>query len=107
MLRERHAERLQQKHMAFIKNTASYFGFYPLSGISLYVWVDVALQKVAAINPNDYADDGRWFPGSGVGNGNTITYRHNKRGSANFADCHAQIVDYLYASDTNHFDTTF
>ena len=62
---------------------------------------------VAAINPNDYADDGRWFPGSGVGNGNTITYRHNKRGSANFAEGHAQIVDYLYASDTNHFDTTY
>jgi len=53
------------------------------------------------------ADDGRWLPGSGVGNGNTVTYRHNKRGNANFADGHAQIIDYLYASDTNHFDTTF
>jgi len=62
---------------------------------------------VAAISPNDYADDGRWLPGSRVGNGNTITYRHNKRGNANFADGHAQIVDYNYASDTNHFDTTF
>jgi prepilin-type N-terminal cleavage/methylation domain-containing protein/prepilin-type processing-associated H-X9-DG protein len=61
------------------------------------------------------ADDGRWVsaPGAGSGlpgptwGGNTITTRHNKRGNANFVDGHAQIVDSIYASDTNHFNTTF
>jgi prepilin-type N-terminal cleavage/methylation domain-containing protein/prepilin-type processing-associated H-X9-DG protein len=72
---------------------------------------------IAAANPGDvsggptsslYEDDGRWAPGSGAtGNHNSITYRHNKRGNANFADGHAQSVDYTFASDTNHFDTTF
>ena len=72
---------------------------------------------IAAANPGGvnggptsslYEDDGRWAPGSGAtGNHNSITYRHNKRGNANFADGHAQIVDYIYASDTNHFDTAF
>jgi prepilin-type N-terminal cleavage/methylation domain-containing protein/prepilin-type processing-associated H-X9-DG protein len=61
---------------------------------------------VAAVNPTDYADDGRWLPGPNLG-ANTITYRHNKRGSANFADGHATIVDYLFATDTNHLDSTF
>jgi prepilin-type processing-associated H-X9-DG protein len=61
---------------------------------------------VAAINPTDYADDGRWDGAEGVGDGNTITYRHNGKGSANFADGHAQITDYVYAADTNHIDTT-
>jgi prepilin-type N-terminal cleavage/methylation domain-containing protein/prepilin-type processing-associated H-X9-DG protein len=61
---------------------------------------------VAANNPNDYADDGRWDGAEGVGDGNTITYRHNRKGSANFADGHAQITDYIYAADTNHIDTT-
>ncbi|MDB6018238.1 MAG: hypothetical protein JWR19_2727 [Pedosphaera sp.] len=60
---------------------------------------------VYAVNPNDYADDGRWLPGSNLG-ANTITYRHNKRGTANFADGHAQKVDYLFAADSNHFDST-
>jgi prepilin-type N-terminal cleavage/methylation domain-containing protein/prepilin-type processing-associated H-X9-DG protein len=62
----------------------------------------------------DNADDGRWLPASGAGaglaspwGGNTITTRHNKRGNANFADGHAQIVDYIYGSDPNHFDTTY
>jgi prepilin-type N-terminal cleavage/methylation domain-containing protein/prepilin-type processing-associated H-X9-DG protein len=72
---------------------------------------------IAAANPSDvggggssslYEDDGRWAPGSDqTGNHNSITYRHNKRGNANFADGHAQIVDYIYAADTNHTDTTF
>jgi prepilin-type N-terminal cleavage/methylation domain-containing protein/prepilin-type processing-associated H-X9-DG protein len=66
--------------------------------------------------PNtDYADDGRWLPAPGAGaglpgptwGGNTITTRHNKRGNANFADGHAQIVDSVYASDPSHFDTTY
>jgi prepilin-type N-terminal cleavage/methylation domain-containing protein/prepilin-type processing-associated H-X9-DG protein len=71
---------------------------------------DVPPQEMAASgNPATFydADDGRWLPGSGVGNGNTITYRHAKHGNANFADGHAQIVDYLFTSDTNHFDSTF
>jgi len=63
----------------------------------------------------DYADDGRWLPAAGAGaglpgptwGGNTITTRHNKRGNANFADGHAQIVDSVFASDPNHFDTTY
>ncbi|HSY18091.1 MAG TPA: prepilin-type N-terminal cleavage/methylation domain-containing protein [Candidatus Acidoferrales bacterium] len=73
--------------------------------------------EIAAANPSQvaggpssslYEDDGRWSPGPGQsGNHNSITYRHNKRGNANFADGHAQITDYIYASDTNNFDTTF
>jgi prepilin-type N-terminal cleavage/methylation domain-containing protein/prepilin-type processing-associated H-X9-DG protein len=52
-----------------------------------------------------YADDGRWVPG--VTGPNTITIRHSKRGNANFADGHAQPVDAKYASDPEHFDTSF
>jgi prepilin-type N-terminal cleavage/methylation domain-containing protein/prepilin-type processing-associated H-X9-DG protein len=55
----------------------------------------------------DYMDDGRWVPAGGVGNGNTITTRHNKYGNANFTDGHAQIVTALMACDTNYFDSTF
>jgi prepilin-type N-terminal cleavage/methylation domain-containing protein/prepilin-type processing-associated H-X9-DG protein len=58
---------------------------------------------VLAANPTEtYADDGRWLPGP-----NTVTYRHNKRANCNFADGHATIIDYIYAADTNHTDTTF
>jgi prepilin-type N-terminal cleavage/methylation domain-containing protein/prepilin-type processing-associated H-X9-DG protein len=49
-------------------------------------------------------DDGRWSPASGVGNGNTITIRHGGRGNANFADGHAQPVDYIFGANTNNFD---
>ena len=49
-----------------------------------------------------FLDDGRWLPA-----GNVITIRHNKKGNVNFADGHAQAVDYKFASDTNHFDTSF
>lgn len=49
-----------------------------------------------------YADDGRWLPGP-----NTVTTRHSKRGNANFADGHAQAVDARFASDPDHFDTTY
>ncbi|MGN6552241.1 MAG: prepilin-type N-terminal cleavage/methylation domain-containing protein [Verrucomicrobiota bacterium] len=52
-----------------------------------------------------YADDGRWVPG--VTGPNTITTRHSKRGNANFADGHAQPVDAKYASDPDHFDTSY
>jgi prepilin-type N-terminal cleavage/methylation domain-containing protein/prepilin-type processing-associated H-X9-DG protein len=45
-----------------------------------------------------FLDDGRWVPP------NTITIRHNNRGNANFADGHAESVDYKFASDTNHID---
>jgi prepilin-type N-terminal cleavage/methylation domain-containing protein/prepilin-type processing-associated H-X9-DG protein len=55
----------------------------------------------------DYMDDGRWQPAEGVGNGNTITTRHNKYGNANFVDGHAQIVTAVMACDTNYFDSTF
>lgn len=52
-----------------------------------------------------YADDGRWVPG--LTGPNTITTRHSKRGNANFADGHSQPVDAKYASDPQHFDTTY
>jgi prepilin-type processing-associated H-X9-DG protein len=52
-----------------------------------------------------FADDGRWVPG--INGPNTITTRHSKRGNANFADGHAQPVDAKYASEPEHFDTTF
>jgi prepilin-type N-terminal cleavage/methylation domain-containing protein/prepilin-type processing-associated H-X9-DG protein len=59
------------------------------------------------VNPtssNFIIDDGRWVPGNGVGNGNTITIRHNGRGNANFVDGHAQIVDYIFGSIPSNFD---
>jgi len=49
-----------------------------------------------------YADDGRWLPGP-----NTVTTRHSKRGNANFADGHAQPVDYVFAKDPEHYDTRY
>jgi prepilin-type N-terminal cleavage/methylation domain-containing protein/prepilin-type processing-associated H-X9-DG protein len=50
----------------------------------------------------DMSDDGRWLPQPSLGNGNTMTMRHNKRGNANFADGHAEIVDYVFtAQDMN------
>jgi prepilin-type N-terminal cleavage/methylation domain-containing protein/prepilin-type processing-associated H-X9-DG protein len=49
-----------------------------------------------------FLDDGRWAPP-----GNVITIRHNKRGNVNFADGHAEAVDYKFASDSNHFDASF
>jgi len=55
----------------------------------------------------DIVDDGRWDGGNGIGKGNTITIRHNGRGNANFADGHAEIVDYKFASSTNNFDPNF
>lgn len=55
----------------------------------------------------DYMDDGRWEPAEGVGNGNTITTRHNGNGNVNFADGHAQQINALFAADTNNFDSTF
>ena len=44
-------------------------------------------------------DDGRWVPP-----GNTITIRHSKKGNANFADGHAQPVDYKFGADPAHYD---
>jgi prepilin-type N-terminal cleavage/methylation domain-containing protein/prepilin-type processing-associated H-X9-DG protein len=66
----------------------------------------VSTQDIPAGYPSTaYADDGRWVPGpTGP---NTVTTRHNRRGNANFADGHAQPVDAKYASDPNHFDTTY
>ena len=50
----------------------------------------------------DTADDGRWLPQPSLGNGNTMTMRHAKRGNANFADGHALAVDYVFtAQDMN------
>jgi prepilin-type N-terminal cleavage/methylation domain-containing protein/prepilin-type processing-associated H-X9-DG protein len=47
-------------------------------------------------------DDGHWEPAPG--GMNSITMRHSKRGNVNFADGHAQCVDYKYAADPNHSD---
>jgi len=45
--------------------------------------------------------DGRWTPPD------SITTRHGKKtGNANFADGHAEPVDYKFASDTNHIDAS-
>jgi prepilin-type N-terminal cleavage/methylation domain-containing protein/prepilin-type processing-associated H-X9-DG protein len=55
----------------------------------------------------DYADDGRWLAVAGIGNGNTITTRHNKKGNANFGDGHAQPVDSVFAADQSHIDPTY
>jgi prepilin-type N-terminal cleavage/methylation domain-containing protein/prepilin-type processing-associated H-X9-DG protein len=52
----------------------------------------------------DIIDDGRWVPAPGLGNGNTITMRHSKNGNVNFADGHAQIENYTFASDPVNFD---
>jgi prepilin-type N-terminal cleavage/methylation domain-containing protein/prepilin-type processing-associated H-X9-DG protein len=60
-----------------------------------------------AVNPSAtsfIADDGRWVPGGSVGAGNTITIRHGGRGNANFADGHAQPVDYIFGANANNFD---
>jgi prepilin-type processing-associated H-X9-DG protein len=70
-------------------------------------WAGEVPPACLAVNPtasNFIIDDGRWVPGSGVGNGNTITIRHGGRGNANFADGHAQTVDYIFAANTNNFD---
>jgi len=51
--------------------------------------------------PFDYnLIDGRWTPPD------SITTRHGKRGNANFADGHAEPIDYKFAADTNHIDVT-
>jgi prepilin-type N-terminal cleavage/methylation domain-containing protein/prepilin-type processing-associated H-X9-DG protein len=44
--------------------------------------------------------DGRWTPPD------SITIRHSKKGNANFADGHAEPIDYKFAADTNHIDVT-
>ncbi|MGA2867721.1 MAG: prepilin-type N-terminal cleavage/methylation domain-containing protein [Verrucomicrobiota bacterium] len=70
-------------------------------------WLGDIPPQCLAVNPTptDFdADDGRWVPGPGVGNGNTITTRHDTRGNANFVDGHAQAVNYLQAADTNFFN---
>jgi prepilin-type N-terminal cleavage/methylation domain-containing protein/prepilin-type processing-associated H-X9-DG protein len=70
-------------------------------------WAGEIPPACLAVNPtasNFIIDDGRWVPGSGVGHGNTIGIRHGGRGNANFADGHAQTVDYIFASNTNNFD---
>ena len=44
--------------------------------------------------------DGRWTPPD------SITTRHSKKGNANFADGHAETIDYKFAADTNHIDVS-
>ena len=44
--------------------------------------------------------DGRWTPPD------SITTRHSKKGNANFADGHAEPIDYKFAADTNHIDVS-
>jgi len=63
--------------------------------------------------PNDFppgrnktADDGRWIPEIGGGapyatysGNNNLSIRHNKRGNVNFADGHAQAVDFKFSTN--------
>ena len=70
-------------------------------------WTGDIPPACLAVNPTPSAfisDDGRWLPGSGVGNGNTIAIRHSGRGNANFVDGHAQPVDYIFGADSNNFN---
>jgi prepilin-type N-terminal cleavage/methylation domain-containing protein/prepilin-type processing-associated H-X9-DG protein len=62
------------------------------------------VNKPAEMPPGFTAivDDGHWEPMPG--GANTITMRHNRRGNANFADGHAQTVDYKYGGDPAHSD---
>jgi prepilin-type processing-associated H-X9-DG protein len=53
------------------------------------------------------ADDGRWLPQPSIGSGNTITTRHRGKGTANFCDGHAQVVDYKFASVKDNIDPTY
>jgi prepilin-type N-terminal cleavage/methylation domain-containing protein/prepilin-type processing-associated H-X9-DG protein len=64
-------------------------------------------NRVSEMPPAPYGggtvmDDGRWVPP-----GNTITLRHGGKGNANFADGHAQSVDYIFASQQSHYDPNY
>jgi len=66
-------------------------------------------EEPAAGTPNEMppaysavVDDGRWEPGTGGGGGNTITMRHRGKGNANFADGHAQAIDYKFGADPHN-----
>jgi prepilin-type N-terminal cleavage/methylation domain-containing protein/prepilin-type processing-associated H-X9-DG protein len=66
-----------------------------------------------ATGPNDFppsrfktADDGRWIPELGGGiaymaysGNNNLSMRHNKKGNVNFADGHAQAVDFKFSTN--------
>jgi len=55
------------------------------------------LGDTSPVNYQGVVDDGRWVPDA-----NYLTVRHNKRGDVNFADGHAQAVDYCFAIDPNN-----
>lgn len=50
-------------------------------------------------------DDARWL--SQKGGGNTIALRHSKRGNSNFADGHAQVIDYQLAGQSTYIDPSY
>lgn len=66
-----------------------------------------------ATGPNDFpparnkmADDGRWipelaggYPISTFSGNNNLSMRHNKRGNVNFADGHAEAVDFRFSTN--------
>ncbi len=70
-------------------------------------------EEPTAFTPNEFPppyqgvpfaeliDDGRWEPGVGA---NTITMRHSGKGNVNFADGHAQTVDYQFGADPNNIN---
>jgi len=76
---------------------------------------DKIMLDEEAVGPNDFfagrnktADDGRWIPEiSGnqyaiyTGN-NNLSIRHNRKGCVNFADGHAQAVDFAFSTNAVH-----
>jgi len=62
------------------------------------------LEMPPGYTSGNVVNDGRWDPAPGLGNGDTITMRHNKYGNVNFADGHAQNENYVFAADPENFD---
>jgi prepilin-type N-terminal cleavage/methylation domain-containing protein/prepilin-type processing-associated H-X9-DG protein len=74
---------------------------------------DMVMMAEECSGPNDfppgvtkYTDDGRWipyvaggFPYSYYAGGEYLSVRHSRKGNVNFADGHAQAVDYKFCTD--------
>ena len=57
------------------------------------------------------ANDGRWLcqpvGADGNYNGDPVTTRHSGKSNANFGDGHAERIDYIFAGDKSHIDSTY